>query len=352
MLATSTHDTKRGEDARLRIDVLTELPATWRERVERWAMLNRSLRQDLDVIPAPTPGDEYMLYQTLLGAWPADFVGADPDAQSMAKFATRIERYIVKAVREAKLVSNWDNPNDAYEAACTAFIRGALDVARTNPFLTDFAAFAEGIAFFGMLSSLSQVVLRMTIPGIPDTYQGTELWDLSLVDPDNRGDVDFAGRHRLLADLARYLTPEARRAALRRDMANWTDGRIKFRLLHRLVDARQKLPDLFQNGGYEPIAVEGSNAEHLVAFQRRHQSDRAIVVTGRLFVSLLGSKARAYRNAWDDARIALPADLQGRWRDVLSGRVTTLRLPEGSALLPIGDLLAELPAAVLVRERA
>lgn len=354
MLATSTHDTKRGEDARTRIDVLSELPAAWHERTDRWTMLNRLLRQDLDGAAAPMPGDEYLFYQALLGAWPAAFAGASLEADTLAVLTARIERYFVKAMREAKLVSSWENPNEAYEAACTAFVRGALDATRTTPFLPDFAAFAEGIAFFGMLNSLSQLVLRMTIPGMPDTYQGTELWDLSLVDPDNRGEVDFAARQNLLHDLARQdrLTPSERLDEMRRDLAHWADGRIKFRLLHRLARARQDFPDLYRHGSYEPMATEGTQANHIVAFQRRHRNERAIVVAGRLFVSLLGAEARSYRSAWSDAQIVLPADLHGRWREVLSGRTWTLRGPEAAAILPVGDLLADLPVAVLVRERA
>ncbi|WP_119419162.1 malto-oligosyltrehalose synthase [Desertibaculum subflavum] len=353
MLATSTHDTKRGEDARARIDVLTELPAAWRERADRWAMLNRLLRQDLDGLPAPTPGDEYMLYQALLGAWPAAFAGGALEAKTLAALTARIERYVVKAVREAKLISSWDSPNDAYEAACTAFIRGALDNTRTNPFLADFAAFAEGIAFFGMLNSLSQLALRMTIPGIPDAYQGTELWDLSLVDPDNRGEVDFVARHRRQEEIAHtdHAAAEARLDALRQDLARWTDGQIKLRLLHRLARARQEYPDLFRQGAYEPLVAVGSEADHVVALQRRYRDERAIVVAGRLFVSLLGAEARSYRSAWNDTRLVLPADHSGRWREIFTGRIWALRSQEAAVMPLIGDLLAELPVAVLVRER-
>jgi 4-alpha-glucanotransferase/(1->4)-alpha-D-glucan 1-alpha-D-glucosylmutase len=348
MLATTTHDTKRGEDARARIDVLSEMPDELSRRAMRWAELNRFLRPEGDV-EAPTRNDEYLLYQTLLGAWPAEFVATPPEGAALARFSTRIEQFTIKAVREAKLVSSWDNPNEAYENACVAFLRGALDDSRPNPFLADFAGFAKRIAFFGMLNGLSQAALRLTVPGVPDTYQGTELWDLSLVDPDNRRPVDFGQR----MELVEALSDEGAGDALRGEMGRWPDGQVKFHVLHRLLALRRERPSLFLNGSYEPLAVDGSHADHLLAFQRRYRGERLIVAAGRLFVSLLGSEAESYEGSlvWGDTAITLPPDLRGRWRDVLSGATCAHYPDETSSGVEASGLLSQLPVAVLLRER-
>ncbi|HKA31489.1 MAG TPA: malto-oligosyltrehalose synthase, partial [Candidatus Binatia bacterium] len=342
MLATATHDTKRGEDARVRIDALSEMPGEWRQRVRRWAELARFLRREIEGSPAPSPGDEFMIYQTVLGAWPVELLGAPPSAEALAAFLARIERWVIKAVREAKLLSSWENPAEAYEAACLGFVRGILNPA--HPVLSDLSAFAERVAFVGMLSGLAQLVLRLTVPGVADTYQGAELWDLSLVDPDNRAPVDFAALARLLDELRAVASVQAVSAAL----AGWTDGRIKMLILHRLLCLRRCFAELWLDGSYDPLATSGTHADRLVAFARRHDGTGIVVVTGRLFGTLLLGDARRYDGrVWADSAVAVPPELAGRWRDALTD--ARVEVDGGRAGLPAAEILSVLPVAVLVR---
>jgi (1->4)-alpha-D-glucan 1-alpha-D-glucosylmutase len=336
MLAVATHDTKRGEDARLRIDAISEIPDEWRLRVARWSEINRALRREIDGMPAPTRNDEYMIYQALLGAWPADEL-AGPDAPAIASLAERMDRYVVKALREAKLITSWHNPNEPYEAACCAFARGLLDRS-PNPFLSDFREFVTGIAFAAMLSGLSQTVLRLTVPGIPDTYQGGEVWDHSLVDPDNRAPVDFVRRQALLES--------ASSADIGDLMACWPDGRIKLLTLRTLLRLRRERPAVFRDGLYEPLTTTGHHADRLIGFARRAGKEMALVLAGRHFISLLGIDARFYRaHAWGDTAVGFSHDLHGEWRDALSG--ATMSFAEGSS--SADSALALMPVAVLLR---
>jgi (1->4)-alpha-D-glucan 1-alpha-D-glucosylmutase len=335
MTAVATHDTKRGEDARLRIDAVSEIPAEWQRRVARWAELNRSLRRESGHGPEPTRNDEYLLYQTLLGTWPASFVARPSDEAAREAFAARTEQFLIKALREANSETSWDNPNDAYEEAARTFARGLLQRS-PNPFLADFSDFAGRIASFAMLSSLSQTVLRLTAPGVADTYQGTETWNLSLVDPDNRAAVDFAGLHAM---------GEACSATPRGLLETWPDGRIKMLVTRRLMQLRRRMPELFLEGRYEALVAEGDRADHLIAFARRAGDAAVIVLAGRHFIRLLGwEQPRLHAAAWADTRVATISGLAGRWRDILSGAQHAL----GDSLRT-RDILADFPAAVLVR---
>ncbi len=253
MLTTATHDTKRGEDARMRLAVLSEIPEEWRRRVSIWLRLNKLKRGEIDGAPVPVRNDEYYFYQTVVGAWPLDLDPTDSDA--VAAFAERINGAMIKAVREGKEQSSWGNPNAAYEAALARFVASALDASRANPFLSDLAAFVGRIARLAALNSLAQTTLKLTSPGVPDIYQGCELWDFSLVDPDNRRPVDFAARRRLLAQLrAAFEQDTDRLAAMLRD---WQDGREKLFLLWRLLALRTDQPELFANGTYAPLSGVG-----------------------------------------------------------------------------------------------
>ena len=340
MTAVATHDTKRGEDARLRIAVISEIPAEWQRRVARWSELNRSLRRESDRGPEPTRNDEYLLYQTLLGAWPAAFVAHPPDDKALELFAARIEQFLVKALREGKGESSWDNPNAAYEEAATAFARGLL-LRSPNPFLADFSDFAARIASFAMLGGLSQAVLRLTAPGVADTYQGTETWNLGLVDPDNRMKVDFAG----LSATAEMADATSRQALL----DAWPGGRIKMFVTQRLLQLRRRLPELFLDGRYEPLTVEGERADHLIAFARMYGDAAVIVLAARLFIRLLGwERPRLHAAAWADTRVTGLADRGGRWRNILTD--TAHAFARGAQTLEMRDILGGMPAAVLVCE--
>jgi (1->4)-alpha-D-glucan 1-alpha-D-glucosylmutase len=344
MVTTATHDTKRGEDVRTRIDVLSERPREWAARARRWAALNRRLKTapGADMPPLPDADDEYLIYQTLLGAWPLALMDGE-DADALGAFRARMESYLLKALRESKRHSSWTSPDEDYEQATCAFLGRLLDPARGRPFRHDFLPFAREVVMIGMLNSLSQVVLKLTIPGVPDIYQGTELWDFSLVDPDNRRPVDYDARRAALAE------PPTTPAAVRALLNAWPDGRIKLHVTTRLLHLRRTHATLFAEGGYAALAVDGPRAEHVIAFAR-HTADAAIVaVVPRLIAGLCGDKAAPPLGPaiWADTRIALPADLTaGAWRDVITGATLTA----SDDALPLGDVLRDCSVAVLHRQ--
>ncbi|MGE0746828.1 MAG: malto-oligosyltrehalose synthase [Rhodospirillales bacterium] len=349
MLATATHDTKRGEDARARLDVLSEIPQAWSARVARWHRLNRRLVRAADDGQAPTRNDAYMIYQTLVASWPVALTGRRPQsADELGNLAPRLAGFVVKAVREAKQHSSWDNPYPAYEDACTAFVQRLLEVERPNPFLDDFVGFAETVAFHGMLNGLCQAILKCTAPGVPDIYRGCELWDLSLVDPDNRRPVDFGRRRRMLAALPAAPDPASVRAML----DSWIDGRIKLHATTAALRLRAALPALFRDGGYEPLEAVGRRTHNVVAFARRHDGAEIVVATARLFVDLLGASALSYApgERWHDTAVVMPGDDARPWHDALTGTQVTPVPHEGGVALPAETLFAVLPAAILTRD--
>lgn len=330
MLASATHDHKRGEDVRARINALSELPQEWRRRVARFALLNRYKRQDLDGRPVPSRNDEYLLYQTLIGAWP--FQIESPEALAGSDFVERIVAYMIKAMREAKQETSWTAPDPAYEAGVEQFVRRILDPVSGRAFLADFLPFQQRVARIGAINGLAQIVLKLTTPGVPDTYQGCELWDLSLVDPDNRRPVDFELRERWLAE-PRPL------ADLLRD---WKSGRIKQHLIARVLELRRRLPELFTSGDYQPLTTSGAEAERVVAFARRSGETVLVVVVPRLVAPLLsGDLPLPSAAAWADTAVELPERLA--LRDVL----TDAERATGDGRLRISDVLGELPVALL-----
>lgn len=268
MTATATHDTKRGEDARARIAGLSEIPGEWTSTVARWKVLNAPHLALGGSFRAPSATFEYMLYQTLLGAWPLQ-------GPIDAGFVERIQAYALKAAREGKEETSWLNPHEAYENGVKEFIAKILDPARSGEFLDSLQTLARRVALLGALNALSQLTLKATLPGVPDFYQGTEFWDLSLVDPDNRRRVDFGARHAALSALD---DPDWMRL-----IKTWPDGRIKLAWTRRLLRLRHELPDVFAQGDYQPLAVRGTHADHVIAFARRHGRSAAIVVVGRHF---------------------------------------------------------------------
>jgi (1->4)-alpha-D-glucan 1-alpha-D-glucosylmutase len=325
----STHDTKRGEDTRARINVLSEMPDEWRAAAARWAELNRPHRTDLgDGFSAPDPADEYLLYQTLVGAWPAD--ADSPDG--WAAFADRVKGYMRKAIHEAKVHTSWINPNPDYDAAVQDFVGRVLDPASAGDFLADLARFHRGVARAGVVNGLAQAVVRLTAPGVPDTYQGTELWDLTLVDPDNRRPVDYACRAKMLAELdAGGYSPEL--------LANPDDGRVKLFTVSRLLRLRRERPELFRAGEYVPVSATGPRADHLFAFERRHGGRRMLVVVPRLVAGLTPPAGWPVGPAvWGETALVIdPTDRP--WANVLT--------TESVATAEVGQLLASLPVAVL-----
>jgi (1->4)-alpha-D-glucan 1-alpha-D-glucosylmutase len=267
MTATATHDAKRGEDARARIAALSEIPGEWTSAVSRWKVLNAPHLALDGNLRAPSATFEYMLYQTLLGAWPAGGPGSD--------FVERIQAYALKAAREGKEETSWLNPHQAYENGVKSFIDKILDPALSGEFLEALQTLARRVALLGALNSLSQLTLKATLAGVPDFYQGTEFWDLSLVDPDNRRPVDFPARHAALGALD---NPDWRGL-----IKSWPDGQLKLAWTRQLLKLRNELADVFSRGDYEPLEVRGAHADHVIAFARRHGRDAAIIVVGRLF---------------------------------------------------------------------
>lgn len=267
--ATSTHDTKRGEDVRARINVLSEIPGEWQRHVRRWQRLNRRHRTVVDGAPAPGPAEEYFIYQTLVGAWPID--------------AARLSAYVLKAVHEAKLHTSWINPHARYDEAVARFATALLDPARSRAFLEDFVPFQARVAHFGALNGLAQTLIKITAPGVPDFYQGSELWDLALVDPDNRRPVDFALRRRLLDELLAELEATTDLAALARGLLkSKEDGRVKLYVIRQGLACRRAHAPLFRRGAYRPLEASGPLAEHVCAFARVSADAAAVTAVPRL----------------------------------------------------------------------
>jgi (1->4)-alpha-D-glucan 1-alpha-D-glucosylmutase len=331
MLTTATHDTKRGEDARLRIALLSELPREWGRRVTHWLRLNRRHRAERDGEPVPGRNIEYLFYQMLVGAWP---VALDPtDAAAVAALAERIAAAMVKSVREGKEQSSWSYPNLDYEAGLTRFVHGVFDASYPNPFLADFADFIRILARPAAIASLAQLVLKLTVPGVPDIYQGGELWDFSLVDPDNRRPVDFAQRRQLIEKISGVGTGEL--------AGKWQDGREKLFVAARLLALRRNCPELFTAGDYQPLGIgEGHNSDRLCAFSRSHPEAALIVAAPRLTYGLFRDGGPADFGATD---IALPAP--GPWRNVFTGATVT-----GLDRIPANELFGDFPIAVLCLE--
>jgi (1->4)-alpha-D-glucan 1-alpha-D-glucosylmutase len=327
MVTTATHDTKRGEDARTRLALLSEMPREWGRRLGRWVRLNRSRRAEIDGEAVPERNVEYLFYQALLGAWPTDL--ALDDTEGISALARRLEDYVIKAVREAKEKTSWSNPDSDYEAAVRRFVGAVLDASRPNPFLAEFHGLVLSLERPGAVTALAQLVLKLTVPGVPDIYQGGELWDFNLVDPDNRRPVDWEIRRRLLRSIA-----GARPADLAQ---NWQDGREKIFVTHRLLALRRKHAELFAAGDYQPLETVGDRAEHLCAFSRSHGGERIVVAVPRLAYRLYQSNPD---DRWDDTAIALTA---AAWRDVFA-----CRRIENRDRLRAAELFSEFPVAVLI----
>ena len=328
MSGTATHDTKRGEDARIRQAMLSEMPRQWGQCVTRWLRFNRSRRPEIDGAVVPDRNVEYLFYQTLVGVWPPDLRPDNVDA--VKALAERVGAYMTKAVREGKEESSWSNPNETYEAALRRFVGGVLDASRPNAFLADFHSFIQTIERPAAIASLAQAAIKLTAPGVPDIYQGCELWDFSLVDPDNRRPPDWRLRC-ALAQIAAQAEPSSL-------AADWRDGREKLYLTNRLLDLRDKQPALFAEGGYQPLHAEGGRSDdHLCAFSRRHGETTLVVAAPRLVFKL-------WRDGQPDwGATALPLPQTGRWHDVLSGRDY-----DDCGRIAVSDLTANFPVAALV----
>jgi (1->4)-alpha-D-glucan 1-alpha-D-glucosylmutase len=340
--ATSTHDTKRGEDVRARLNALSEMPDEWRATLSRWRAMNRRLKHDVNGVTAPDSNEEYFIYQTLVGAWPSD-----PDAEHA--FPERLRRYITKALREAKVNTSWLTPDEEYEGAVLSFVGGLLDYRR--PFLNSFGAFQQRVAEVGMVNALSQLVIKCTAPGVPDFYQGSELWDLTFVDPDNRRPVDYRVRADLV-DALRTTGATVEHAAALVDQRR--SGHIKLFTMMRALEVRRTLEEVFAAGDYLRLTLTGSQASHAFAFARIRGADAAITCVPRLVYSLPGWGAAPLPTpgAWSDTVLELPPAIPGwSFTNAFTGEPVPVQSEGGRAVIRPGDLFARFPVAILMRQQ-
>ena len=343
LLATSTHDAKRSEDVRARIDVISEMPAAWRLTTRRWSRFNRRHKRTVNGVPAPTRNDEYLLYQTLVGSLPAGPLGDDV----LAAYAERVEAAMLKSAREAKTVTSWISPNPAYEAALSAFVRAALARRESNLFLDDLRSTVSLLAWYGALNGIAMATIKCLSPGVPDVYQGHETIELSLVDPDNRRPVDYARRRALLAQMQALAVQPERGAALRTLLEHAADGSAKFWAVWRALQLRREREAMLARADYLALDARGERARHVVAFARRDGAQCVIVVATRLFASLgLSAGELPVGAVWGDTLVELPGAALAAGAhlvDAMSGRTHTVDAPG----LPLASLLRDFPVAVL-----
>jgi (1->4)-alpha-D-glucan 1-alpha-D-glucosylmutase len=339
MVTTSTHDAKRGEDVRARLAVVSELPDAWRRATARWSRLNARHTATLETGRAPSPIAEYTFYQTLVGAWPIELLDGRPQPAAWERFADRLVAYMQKGAREAKLRTSWIAPDEAYERALEQFVRRALDPQDGRTFVAGVREFVGGLLPAAVANSLAQTVLRATAPGVPDTYQGAEWWELTLVDPDNRRPVDFAARATALRAIDADVVTGSREQVAAALLAGWEDGRIKAYVLATLL--RHRAAADWPAGAYGALRASGSRARHAVGFAR----GRALVVVPRL-PHTLGGGELPLGAVWGDTQLVVPGGADA-YRDVLTDRVvTTLQAGDGT-VLPLAETFSVLPVAVL-----
>jgi (1->4)-alpha-D-glucan 1-alpha-D-glucosylmutase len=350
MLTTSTHDTKRSEDVRNRLNVLSELPKVWSSSVHRWQRMNAKFKQKLeDGRVAPDNNEEYLLYQTILGAWPWQM----ESLQDRENFVERIKQYAFKALSEAKVNLSWINPDPEYMKAVHAFITAILTPGpkgKESPFVASFGSLLPQLRLFGAVNSLAQVVLKTTVPGIPDFYQGTELWELTLVDPDNRRPVDYGVRARYLRELESLAEREGPAAVCADVIRNLSDGRVKLWTTHRALQLRQREHELFRRGEYFALDVAGEHQENVIAFLRRDAaSGRSVLVALPRFACTLmrGKLDLPFGQVWGIDQLRVPVDAGTRYTNVFTGE--TLTISEDQQL-PLSTLFAIYPVALLVSE--
>jgi len=347
MLATATHDTKRGEDVRARINVLSEMPSEWKARAFRWSRWNQRKKIKRDGELLPSRNDEFLLYQTLIGTWPVEgWANANRE-----EYIGRIEQYMLKAAHEAKVHTSWINPNEAYDNALVTFIREILADNPRNPFPEDVDRFAQTVTECGIWNSLSQTLIKLLSPGVPDLYQGTELWELSLVDPDNRRPVDFTRRHEILRSLRERLEVlgHEREELLRELLDNRRDGRIKMFVVSQLLDYRRHHRDMCTQGSYIPLTATGERSDHLCAFARQLNGASVIAIAPRLNWQLtFGEGTPPLGEAvWRDTQLQLPEELGDHFRNLLTGEILERTGIANASGLRLADVFRTFPVAAL-----
>ena len=368
MLATSTHDTKRGEDTRARLNVLSEVPEEWEEAIHRWKSYNDPQRSEIEGETAPDPNEEYLLYQTLVGTWPLEPM----DREAQHAYVDRILQYMIKAMRESKTRTSWANPDLQYEEAVERFLRSATDVATSPRFLEDLDLFVRSIADAGLVNSLAQILVKVGSPGVADFYQGTELWDFNLVDPDNRRPVDFDERRRLLADLKTAAGKDLP-GLVDELMEQWPSRRIKLFLVWRALEFRRAHPELILQGRYLPLVTEGPRADCACAFARQYQGQWAMTIVPRLSAAACrrpepallatangktavdnghGGDRRGdplvFASWWGQSIVRLAPEAPHQWRNVITGQQYSTGQGEGAdRSLFLADVFARFPVGLL-----
>jgi (1->4)-alpha-D-glucan 1-alpha-D-glucosylmutase len=346
MLNTSTHDTKRSEDVRARICVLSENPASWQNCLRRWSRMNRPRKVAVHGIRVPDRNEEYLLYQTIIGVWPAQ----DEMDGVQRPLVERLKEYMLKAMREAKVNTSWINPDYLYEEAALHFVETILRDVPGNGFLADLRRTVPGIIRCGMLNSLAHTLLKAASPGIPDFYQGTELWDFSLVDPDNRRPVDFEIRAAMLKELQAAELERGPRALARELLETMNDGRVKLFLIWKLLSHRRAHRTVFELGKYLPIEVHGQQSDNVCAFER-YNDDKTLIAVAPRFFTRLAAQSRGLllgADVWEDTRLVIPFESTGRlYRNILTGERLVTSLWEGKTSFPLAAVLADFPVALL-----
>ena len=335
MNATTTHDTKRSEDTRARIAVLSEMPKRWTEHLESWSHLNEKYTSRVDGVPVPDRNEEYLFYQTLVGVWPLE-------DQDWPNLVSRVQEYLIKAIREAKVHSRWSQPNKGHESALRSFVAQVLDREQNPTFCSSFDQVQQCIALYGMMNGLSQTLLKIVCPGVPDCYQGAELWDLRLVDPDNRGAIDYRRRQAALTDLQRNQeTPEDL-------LISWRDARVKLHVAKQALSARKQYADLFVKGTYLPLAASGPHADRIVAFGREYQGAWLVSAFPRCIASvqapIIGSDLRS--QFWKDTVVTLPKGAPSKWINRLGGKAP-LAISARAGNVSLGEAFRDFPLALL-----
>ncbi|MGC1129184.1 MAG: malto-oligosyltrehalose synthase [Candidatus Acidiferrales bacterium] len=339
LLATSTHDTKWSEDLRARINVISEMPAEWNKSMRDWSALNRRHKTLLEGRVVPTPNEEVLLYQAMLGTWPIE--GVDPDC-----LRRRLQQFLIKAAREAKTNTSWTSPNERHEEALRKFVVSVVAAHGENEFSSSFCSMLRKIAFAGACNSCSQALLKMTCPGVPDFYQGSELWNFALTDPDNRQPVDFPRRIKLLEELQAYDAPDA--AALCRELLRtWQDGRLKLYTTMRVLQFRRERPELFRRGSYLPLRASGMRGGDACCFARNDRDEWIVVAVPRFARNLAARLPAGPAEARWRGHVALPARAPSAWKNLFTNE-TLVAAGEGNRHLDFAEIFGQLPFAALI----
>lgn len=346
MIASSTHDSKRSEDVRMRINVLSEIPDEWESKIVEWAELNQEFKTTIEGVLEPRRNTEYFIYQTLMGAWPDEPL----TASALDSFYERIWQYVLKSVREAKIYTSWSKPQTEYEEAVNRFVKVILAQSASNRFLKSFLPFQEKIAFFGKLNSLSAILIKIASCGVVDIYQGNEMWCYNLVDPDNRRSVDFDSRMRLLDTMKKEFESNNSGKFANQSRIPENIERLKFLYTWAGLRFRRQHKELFVGGEYLPVEVRGKREKNIVSFIRRRGEKIALVVAGRFFTQWpFGNALKLSSDFWDNTELIWPKDLDlpAKLRDIVTSDTIDIVHQKQSSAIRVSDLLRQACACLL-----